>query len=187
MEKETKVFVIAVSLLIVVGMQGYAATSDEHTTSSNVTISNYVAVGLSTNLSTGILFGEIDPNTLNNNATHNYDGVATATTYYVDVSSDSNINIDMCIKDNTHLTRTAGGVIANGNYTWADNATANSVAMSPANSYVMPTAYHRTNVTDIAPGSNDYFRFWLDVPGGQTPGSYNNTVYFKGIVTAGSC
>ncbi|MCK5476774.1 MAG: hypothetical protein KAI55_02550 [Candidatus Aenigmarchaeota archaeon] len=188
---ETKIldiFIISILIVSVLGFQGWGATSDEHTTSSNVTIANYVAIGLSTNLSTGILFGTLDPDTTNNNATHNYDGENTASTYSVDVSTDSNINIDLCIKDNAPLTITSSGfTIENGNYTWADNSTANSSSMNPANSYVIGTTYQKTNTTNIAGGESDYIRFWLDVMLNQAPGNYNNTIHIKGVVAGGNC
>lgn len=187
MERITEVFMIAITILVIVGMHGYAATSDVHTTASNVTISNYVAVGLSTNLSNGILFGELDPNTNDSNATHNYDGVSNAATYYVAVSTDSNLNIDLCLRYDGALNNSGGVQIGDGNYTWADNGTANSSLMIPGGSRIINTIYQKANVTGIAPGSNNYYRFWLDVPIAQSPGIYNNTVYFKGIVTTGSC
>ncbi len=161
------------------------SAQQEQTTISNVTVNKYVAIGLSTNLTEGILFGTLDPGTSDNNATHNYDGPGGETTYWVAISSDSNVNVDICIKDNAPLTRSGGSeTIPNSNYTWNCSTSATAPALPGT---AISTSYAKTDCTGIGGGNNAYFRFWLDIPAGQVPGDYNNTVYFKGVEAGQSC
>lgn len=105
------------SLIMIFSFQvrttGYATTS---TTTSNVTISTFFAIDMSTNLSDGIRFGNITalPAT-NQNASHNYDGVNTTisnttgnnvlpgTSMWMNVSTDSNVRVDFCIQATDNL------------------------------------------------------------------------------------
>jgi hypothetical protein len=50
----------------------------------------------------------------------------------------------------------------------------------------LTTSYVKSG-EDVSVGENNYYRFWLDVPGGQPTGDYTNLVYFKGIQTGSSC
>ncbi len=190
--EEYKNLIWALSLIILVSAIlvsfAYAAETSEQTTPSNVTVNKYVAIGLSDNLSYGIQFGAVDMNTNNNNATANYDGGNNNSTYYINVSSDGNVNIDICIRDNWALNTSANDVIENGNYTWADNRTANSTFMNATDgSYAISTTYQKTNETILTPGTMDYFRFWLDIAAAQPAGTYNNTMYFKGVEASVAC
>lgn len=162
-----------------------AKAQQEQITISNVTVNKYVAIGLSTNLTEGILFGTLDPGTSDNNATHNYDGEQGGTTYWVAISSDSNVNVDICIKDNAPLTKLGGTeTIPNENYTWNCSTSQTTPALPGT---AMGTTYTKTACTNIQKGDNAYFRFWLDIPAAQAPGNYNNTVYFKGVEAGQSC
>lgn len=178
-----------IAFLVVLTLIGYVAvgsnaTANEEARESNVTISAYVAIGLSNNW-TGIEFGNLNPNTADNNASHNNDGTGSGTSYWVTVSTDSNINADLCIKDNLDLTSSGGDTIGNGNYTWDDDSAA--TGPSVAGGSAITTSYAKTGVTNIAPGSQDYFRFWLTIPPGQPAGTYNNTVSIKGVTTSSAC
>ena len=80
---------------------GYATTG---TAVSNVTISKYLSIDMSTNLSSGISFGNISAlPAVNLNASNNYDfdTADTQTSMVVNLSTDSNINIDLCIECGT--------------------------------------------------------------------------------------
>ncbi|MEM4152785.1 MAG: hypothetical protein QXK80_01555 [Candidatus Pacearchaeota archaeon] len=175
---------LVVAVIASISLIKIEAQQSEQTTISNVTVAEYVAIGLSTDLAEGILFGSVDPATNDNNATKNYAGAGGATTYYVAVSSDSNVNVDLCIKDNAPLTSSGGQTIPNNGYTWDDDSSGTGPTLPGT---AMSTTYVKTGVTNIAPGDNDYFRFWLDIPAGQPAGVYNNTVYFKGIKVGESC
>ncbi len=181
---------ILVTVLICLSMPllVLAATSDEETTVSNVTIQQYVAISMNTNLSLGILFGTVDPGILENNASHNYDDeTQTNTTMWLSIDTDSNINVDFCIKDDAALTK-GGDTIPNTNYTYVGNNTINGNTMNDVTSSVnITTVYSNFGDDNLAPGNKTYMQFWLDIPVAQTPGLYVNNVNFKGIVTGASC
>jgi len=182
------VFVVALSFFLFF-FQTFALTghATEGTTVSNVSISKYLAVSFGANLSSGIQFGTV--NTLpatNINATHNYDGASSGTTYTIDVSTDGNTNVDFCTKANTGLTDPALDVIGLGNETYsADNSTTVSIP-ALANETSLTTGYVKAQ-SFTQPGNSSYWRFWLDIPAAQPSGDYNNTVYFKGVVSGLSC
>lgn len=163
---------------------GYAT---EESTVSNVSIQKYLSIDMSTNLSTGILFGSINPDTSDNNASHNYDGPDSNSSMYVNVSADSNTAIDFCIKSNDDLQTSGSEIIGIGNETYADNVTiTNATSPSLSDEVSLTTGFVEAG-TNISIGSQSYFRFWLDVPAGQASGDYNNTISFKGIETGTSC
>ena len=73
-----------------------------------------------------------------------------------------------------------------GNETYA-NYTATNVTLPALGSEVaLTTSYIKTG-PNIAAGSRDFYRFWLDVPAGTASGTYNNTLTFKGVATSGAC
>ncbi len=167
------------------GLTGYATSGS---TTSNVTISKYLAISFGTNLSQGIQFGTVTALPATNiNASHNYDGASNKTTYTIDVSNDSNSNVDFCIKANTGLTDAALDVIGLGNETY--NALNLTDAIHPllSGETAMTTGYIKGGATNIAPGNSSYWRFWLDIPSAQPSGNYNNTVSFEGVVNGLAC
>jgi hypothetical protein len=165
-------------------------TSTE-TAYSEAQIMKYISISMSGNLSTGIEFGTITilPAT-NANATKNYNSTVNdawhnETLYWINVSSDSSVNADLCVKADA-LTTSGLDEIGLGNYTWADNVTNNETWPSISDAHEMTTSYVVGSM-NITPGSNDYYRFWLSVPGGQPAGTYNNTVYFKAVEEGIGC
>jgi len=189
-------FLLSVFLLVGSSIRttGYATTS---TTTSNVTISTYFAIDMSTNLSQGIQFGTISslPAT-NQNATHNYDGVNTTdqgfytnatngTSMWMNVSVDSNSAVDFCIYGHTLNTSTADEILV-GNETYY-NDTDTNVTIPDVGSEVALTGSYVKSGSNIAAGSANYYRFWLDVPAATATGVYNNTVFFEGVATGGAC
>ncbi|MFH1978210.1 MAG: hypothetical protein ABIJ92_02710 [Candidatus Aenigmatarchaeota archaeon] len=171
-----------------------AAETSTSTTSTNASVSKNVAMSLSTNLSGGIDFGAVNMNTGNNNATGNDDAGPEGdsgnglrnSSYFITIDTDSNINVDLCIKDETALNTSGGDWLNNGNYTWNDNTTANSTEDNETE-YVFETTYVKLNTTNLGSGGRTYLRFWLDVPNLQPAGTYNNTVYFKGVENGVAC
>lgn len=161
----------------------------EKTTVSNVTISKAFSIDMSTNLSEGILFGgSVTPDSTDVNASHNYDGVSSGSSMYINVSEDSNTAVDFCIRSNDDLKTSAEDIIGIGNESYANNVTTTD-ADSPSLSDEVPlskTAYVKAG-NNISIGSQSYFRFWLDVPAGQASGDYNNTISFKGVEIDTSC
>ncbi len=154
---------------------------------SNVSVAKYLAVTFGSNLANGIQFGSVSflPAT-DVNATHNYDGTNNATTFYIEVSNDSNSAVDFCIKADTDLTSPSLDVIGVGNETYSNSTSTNITEPGVSSQTSLTTVYTKSSV-NVNIGSSDFWRFWLDVPTAQPSGDYNNTVYFKGIVVGASC
>ena len=159
----------------------------ESFTDSNVSITKYIAISFSENLSEGIDFGDVNvlPAT-SLNATHNYDGLINGTSLYISVSSDSNTLVDFCIKANTDLTSIDLDVIGLANETYQNSSTTNLTLPTTSPEIPLTTSYIKSG-DNIAVGSENYYRFWLDVPVAQPSGDYNNTVSFKGVQVGYSC
>ncbi len=158
---------------------------------SEAQIMKYISISTSGNLSAGIEFGTITilPAT-NANATKNYNGTLNEswnneTLYWINVSSDSSVNADLCVKAD-NLTTSGLDEIGLGNYTWADNLTNNESWPSISTANQMTDVYV-LGTENITPGDLNYYRFWLSVPGGQPAGTYNNTVYFKAVEEGIGC
>jgi hypothetical protein len=182
--KRDEKFLLAL-LLVMAGylLLGTNVLADQVTTSpSNVTVSAYVAIGLSNNF-TSIEFGGVSPLDTDVNGSHNYDGPSTNSSYVVLVSTDSNQASYLCVRDNWDLNSSGGDIIGNTNYTW--NTT---ISGGPTDPTLPGTAI--TTVDDaawssaVAAGQNLTFRFWLDIPASQAAGTYNNTVYITGKTSA---
>jgi len=187
-------FLLSVILLISTGPKttGYAT---ETSTISNVTISSYFAIDMSVNLTDGIQFGTISalPAT-NQNATHNYDGANTtdgggtynqSTSMWMNVSTDSNTAVDFCVKADA-LNTSAGDAIGLANESYSNYTATNFTVPRLAKEVGLTTSYVTAGLNTAA-GSNNYYRFWLDVPAATPTGVYNNTVNFKGVATGGAC
>ena len=157
-------------------------------TPSNVSVSKYLAISFGTNLAQGIQFGTVSflPAT-NINATHNYDGASTGTTYTIDVSTDSNSQVDFCIKANAGLTSAALDVIGLGNETYSALNLTDSTHPLLSNKTAMTTSYVKSYASSIVPGNSSYWRFWLDIPSAQPSGDYNNSVSFEGVTSGSIC
>jgi hypothetical protein len=141
-------------------------------TLSRVVIQNYVAIAKGGNLSDQIDFGTINiMPTSNINGTANYD--PTNTGYYVSVSADSNIGVDFCIRANASLTNAGANTIPLANYTWADDTTNGAGNPAPFG-IALTTSYVATSAsTNVLPGNDNYYRFWLDVDAATSPGTYS--------------
>jgi len=178
------IFSVAMFVLATPGITGHA-TSD--TTVSEVTITNYLSISMSENLGTGIAFGSVSTLPATDvNATNNYDGGSSASTLSIEVSEDSNTAVDFCIKADGDLTTSGADTLGLGNETYA-NATSSDVdTPALANEVALTESYVKAG-DSVAAGSTNYYRFWLDIPAAQTPGTYNNTVYFEGVNTGGAC
>lgn len=156
---------------------------------SKVQIQTFFSIAKSTGLNV-IDFGTVpDLNNANDlNATGNYQGAGNSTLYYITVT-DSNVGVDFCISG-TNLQNQAGDTITVGNYTWSNSTVANTSNFSQPPPSVFSTSLGTTFVKaekNVLNGRNTYYRFYLDVPPGTNPGTYNNTVYFKGVATNGAC
>ena len=182
------------SVFMMVSQQGVRTTGHATTSTavSNVTIHTFFAVDMSTNLSDGIRFGNITalPAT-DQNASHNYDGVNTTvggfgTSMWMNVSTDSNSRVDFCIQATDNLKTSAGDVLLVANETYYNNTNTNLTLPALASQAAITTSYASAG-RNISQGSNNYYRFWLDVPAATASGTYNNTINFKGVTHGGSC
>jgi len=181
--KATSAVAIATILLVAIAFgfwlvspgQVDAASMEENATDTSVTVNQYVACGAPSSYANGIEFGTLDPETNDN---PNTDGE-----YNFHSPSTNNVNIHYYIKANDALTR--GGnpdKILLGNYTWDDNTTSGQTDVS--RSQALTTDYVSfDDGTNVAPDSDVYLKFWLDIPI-TTPGDYNNTVTVKCNVTS---
>ena len=176
-------FSVIMLLLHYSKLTGYATSGS---TVSNVTITSYLSISMSANLQEGILFGSVDTlPALNISASHNYDGGSSASTMFINVSTDSNTAVDFCIKANAGL-QTSGAEIGIGNETYSNSTSTNSTVPAIANNVSLTTGYVK-NGANVAQGNSNYYRFWLNIPAAQAPGTYNNSVSFKGVATTVAC
>jgi hypothetical protein len=176
--------ILMIAFLVLLIPTGKTGPTDEKSTPSNATVSVFVEVTLSSDLAAGISFGNVDQNSNDNNATANNFTLG-ASGYIVTAGAANSVNIDLCIKDSVALTKTPD-TIPNTGYTYNFTATTNASTPDLPGT-VITTDYVKTQHTNIAANGKSYSRFWLDIPAVQTAGTYNNTVYIKGIETGGSC
>ncbi len=163
------------------------AATDVKTTKSNATIQVYISIARSDNLTDGIEFGDIDIGAIDINATDNYKN-GSRSALFIALSSDSNTNVDFCIKANEDLMNNSVIRLGIGNMTWNYSTTTDSTSPpGPDNSTSMNKTYYGVGDTSITPGSNEYYRFWLDIPSDQAAGAYNNTVEFRVVQTGTGC
>lgn len=182
------VIVIALALLFFENASAITGNATDVGTTSNVTISSYLAIEMSSNLSAGIYFGNVDAlPAVDINATENYNNTNNGTLYYVNVSTDSNTPVDFCIMANSAMETVAADEIGLGNETYAfSNTTTNGTIPSLGSQTAFTLSY--VDAGDAVPvGGEIYYRFWLDVPAGQATGDYNNSVLFRGINAGSSC
>jgi len=156
---------------------------------TKVIVEKSVSISLSNNLSSGIIFGNIEPNANNNNATGNFNSTD-HTQFWVTIDSSTNTPIDICIKDNANLSFGSYN-IPNSNFKW-NSTTINSQSLPIFNggptAHALNTTYDTVNkIASNVYNGTYYLRFTLDVSVTQQAGIYNNTVYFKGVSTDTGC
>lgn len=163
---------------------GYATTQ---ATKSNVSISKYLSISVSNNLTTAIDFGTVAvlPQT-DINASHNNDSSGGGTTYWINTSTDGNTNVDFCIGANDNMTSGAD-ILRLGNETYANATSTATNVPSPVNQLALSNVAYVKSGENVTKGNANYYRFWLDIPATQASGDYNNTVYFKAVATAVAC
>lgn len=196
MEKGGKITLfVGFVLLAVAGVIGFyssdliqsvgAVTTDS--TVSNATVVVSIGFTFSGNLSDGILFGNVNINSDDNNATGNYLFDLNSTSYNILMDSGNNVNTDTCIKDNAPLS-SGGNTIPNTGYTFDANTTISGANMNnPAGSVAVTTSFVKFGTASLAASANQFIQYFLDVPNGQASGAYNNTIDFKIVETGQSC
>ncbi len=185
------IFLFAFSVVMIVVEQSRTAVTgfaSEGSTTSKVTIKKFLAISMSQNLADGIVFEEVSTLPASNkNADHNSDGAGSGTTSYITLSTDSNTDVDFCIKASDDLYDSVGGNrIALNQESYANSLTTDIDNPALASEVSLTAGYVKAG-EGITRGNSNYYRFWLDVPAATEPGSYENIVYFKGVETGGSC
>lgn len=181
------VLVLSLAFLFVSNSALMTGHATEQPTTSNVTIAKYLAIDPSPALVSGIEFGNISSLPVSDqNATHNYDGALSASQYYINVSTDSNTDVDFCILADYALNNTGGDVIGLGNETYFYGTTSDAANPAVASQVAFTTGYVKAGLA-VTEGSTNYYRFWLDVPVSQATGDYDNTVSFKGVTASNAC
>lgn len=182
-------FIVLFCLILLVFQNSGIITANiiEFPISSNVSINKYLAISFSTNLSEGILFGDVAVlPAVKINASHNYDGVNNSTSIYIIVSEDGNTAVDFCTRADDALRSIANDTLELGNETYANSSSSNSTIPELSNNLALTTSYVKSG-NSVVLGAINYYRFWLDVPAAQPSGEYNNSVSFKGVQTGVSC
>jgi len=177
------IIVIALVLISYPNFQknkGLTGSATEILVGSSALIANYFAIAASNTLTTdGIKWSGLNPGDIDVNAEGN--NQAGTSNYFITVSSDSNVNVDLCVKASAPLT-SGLNTIPLTDYKW-DSDIVNPLLTS---AIAIDLAYAGAD-TSIAPGNSDYYRFWLSVPGNQAAGTYTNTISFKGVQTGNVC
>lgn len=176
------VLIASLALLFFENISAITGHATDAQTTSNVTIMKYLSIQMSPELQSGIKFEDIITlPTTDDNATENYAGVGNSSLYYIQVSNDSNTAVDFCVMANSGMMNEGGDVIGLGNETYhAINTTSDATNPDITLQVPMTTSYVRA-VNNTGIGGEAYFRFWLDVPAGQSTGQYNNTFLVRGI------
>ncbi|MBS3099077.1 hypothetical protein J4462_02600 [Candidatus Pacearchaeota archaeon] len=176
------------SIIMIVSESKITGYASSGTAISNVSVSKSFSITLSGNLTEGITFGNLTTiNYANATGNNNWVGSTNQTTYNVNVSSDSTVNVDFCIKANAALTDSVSGdIIAIGNETYG-NATTNTQTSPGVALKVALTTSNVKSGQGVTPGISNNYRFWLDVPSTTPSGTYNNTLTFTGVEQADAC
>jgi len=180
--------VVLIISLILLGYEslGFLTGRATVSTTSDITINKFIAMTFSTELQNGIVFEEINFLPANNtNANKNYN-VDNKTDYYVIVSNDSNSQMDLCLKADSDLLNPALDIIGLGNETYSHSIISNETLPSLLNETSLTLNYVLAG-NNIPLGGQNNLRFWLDVIAGQATGTYNNSIYFKGIASGDGC
>lgn len=164
----------------------------EISTVSNVTIQSFLSIDMSLNLTEGIQYGTISTLPATNiNSTHNYDnqgGVDNLSSMFINVSTDSNTAVDICLKADDDLNDTSGGnIIGITNMTYANNTINNLTLPNIIKENSLALNTYEKGTVNLPKGNSSFYRFWLDVPASTIAGSYNNSIYFKGVSNGSAC
>ena len=154
---------------------------------SNVSVFLSLAIDFSDDLRDGILFGDVITLPVTNlDATGNYNGSSNSTSYYILVSPDGNTPIDLCLDVSSPLMTDSLEEIGVANETYSHSTESNLTLPDEGEEYPFSLTYEKAG-SNIPTGGINYMRFWLDIPTGQPPGDYNNSVNFRAIPTGLNC
>jgi len=127
--------IISLSFLFLQPVSNIVTGATEDTAISNVSISKFLSISLSTNLGNGITFDTVNTVPATDvNASDNYNGASSSSTMFINVSTDSNVNVDFCIKADFALNTSGNDVIGLGNETYFYNLSTNLTVPGPSTS-----------------------------------------------------
>ena len=180
------IMAVSVPFVLDSGITGFA-TSQSTTTTATAEIVYYYALAESSDFSGGISFSNLAHNTQNNNASSNYENSGTG--YALNLSTDSNTDVSICVKANTDLkNKTApSNLIGIGNMTFNASITNTSLLPNFTTRTEMNKSIFRNATHNLGAGNATFFRFWLTVPQDTLPATYNNTATFKAIRSGDAC
>ena len=180
------VIIISVGLIVFQNIDSITGHATTGSTESSVTITQYLSIDMSGNLTGGISFGSQGGLSTTVNASENHNGTSDSTLYFINVSSDSNTNVDFCTKASGDLSTAGADIITLANETYSNSTSSNSTSPIFGDKVVFTNAYVKTG-QNITKGTPNYYRFWLYLPPATPTGTYNNTVYFEAVNTLSSC
>jgi hypothetical protein len=179
--------VLLCSLLFLLNNLSIHAKVTEGSIPSEVTVQKSLAISFSSSLAEGITFGTVNLLPAENvEALENKIEFDNSSGYYIIVSEDGNVDADFCIKADGPLRSSAMDSLGLGNETYSNSTFSDFDFPSLSEEVPLNTSYVKSG-NNISVGSINYYRFWLDVPGGQSSGNYNNTLSFKGVQTGFDC
>jgi hypothetical protein len=144
--------------------------------------SKAISVSLSSNLSSGIIWNVLSLPASNLSAIGNN---GTGITQYDLLVYSEGVAVDIYIRANGNLITSGGNIIGLSNETFSYNSTNNTVPS--VNKFKLTTNYTDNKVgTGLTNGSYVYLKFFLSAPSSQPPGTYNNTVEIKTVVSGES-
>ena len=117
-----------------------------------------------------------------------YNGTRNVTRYCVNISTDSNTAVDMCLGASDHLKTAANDQILIGNETYTNSSGATDQHY-PNASYMSRSLSTTSSLSasNIPIGGLAYYRFYLNVSVAQAVGEYNNTITFQGKNSGTAC
>ena len=179
-KSRAKAITVAAAMLVVflpiltfttLELSGFATTATSSVIGA-ANISSYYAASLATST---ISFGDLTPGDTDENAALNNLG-SSAPGYYLTLSADSNTNVQTCLHGAGDF---SGGseTMSLGNLKWDGNQTGSSSSPPLSAAQSMTTSKVRSSTT-LAAGNNEYYRFWMDVPGATAVEDYSTTITF---------
>ncbi|MDA3836765.1 MAG: hypothetical protein PF542_04030 [Nanoarchaeota archaeon] len=182
---------IFIFCLVLIGFENFNVitgnTVSTFSAASNVTVLKLIAVSFSSDLTDGIVFESVHVLPAENiSAVNNYNGTGNSSEYYLLVSSDGNIDVDLCIMADKALETIGADVIGLANETYSTSIGSDINNPDLVNETPLNLTYTKA-LNGIPRGQNGYVRFWLDIPAGQATGTYYNSIYFKAIGSGLGC
>jgi len=204
-EDKTLIILVTIFILAIIGLIGnkYSITGADITatdqTESKVVINEYIAMIKSDGLSE-INFGAIEADQIENqNATNNtFFGNFDDLTGY-NLTLNSNRDVGICLQADSPLSSGPNTIPTVGGYSYSyckddDSATCPIVdgpSYGDSSSPFTVTGSYENPLTilgDLQDNDIVHFRFYLDIPEDQLPGTYINNILFKAyLIGVGSC